>query len=124
MSGTSDRDEHTILVVEDNALLALDAASSAAAAGFDVVMTARGGEALAMLDNRRFRAAILDFEVTDGTTLKLVDKLTHVHIPYCIVSGLPRHHIESQGVPARAIRSKPMSYDQVVDELLASMQVM
>ena len=124
MAGISEFPSETILVVEDNALLALDAASSVTAAGFDVVMTGRGGEALALLESRRFKAAILDFEIQDGTVLKVVNRLTDSKIPFRIVSGLAPTLIEREGIPPGVIRSKPLSYDRVVDDLIASTRLM
>ncbi|MBP1850257.1 response regulator [Rhizobium halophytocola] len=124
MAGISELPSETILVVEDNALLALDAASSVTAAGFDVVMTGRGGEALTLLESRRFRAAILDYQVQDGTILKVIRRLNDGKIPFRIVSGMAPGLIEREGIPPGVIRSKPLSYDQVVDDLVASTRLM
>ncbi|MCL6706323.1 hypothetical protein M8R20_04870 [Pseudomonas sp. R2.Fl] len=110
----------TILVVEDNILLALDAAASVTAAGYDVVMTARCGEALALLDTRPICGAILDFNVQDGTVVDVVKRLSEADIPFRVVSGSAVNEIELAGVPAEAIRSKPIDYGHVVGDLIAA----
>ncbi|MBR0556628.1 response regulator [Ciceribacter sp. L1K23] len=110
----------TILVVEDNVLLALDAAASVTAAGCDVVMTARSGEALALLASRSFRGAILDFNVQDGTVAGIVKRLTEAAIPFRVVSAMTPAIIEQAGIPRDVIRSKPIDYDNVVDDILSA----
>lgn len=108
----------TILVVEDNVLLALDAAASVTAAGYNVVMTARCGEALELLDTRpTICGAILDFQVQDGTVVEVVQRLAEADIPFRVVSGLAPNVIELAGVPAEAIRTKPIDYHHVVVDL-------
>lgn len=110
----------TILVVEDNVLLALDAAASVTAAGYEVVMTAKCGEALELLDTRSICGAILDFQVQDGTVVDVVRRLNKAHIPFRVVSGSAPKELELAGVPAEVIRSKPVDYERVVDDLIAA----
>lgn len=109
----------TILVLEDNVLLALDAAESVAAAGYNVVMTARCGEALKLIGTRSICGAILDFQVQDGTVVEVVQRLAEAEIPFRVVSGLAPRVIELAGVPADVIRTKPIDYRHVVGDITA-----
>ena len=85
-SAATSQVSETFLVLEDNVLLALDAAASVTAAGYDVVMTARGGEALAMMRTQALCGAILDFEVLDGNSLHVARRLMQEEGILCGIS--------------------------------------
>ncbi|MGF0536948.1 response regulator [Agrobacterium sp. ES01] len=107
----------TILVLEDNPMLALDAATAVADAGFDVAITARCGEALAMLEGVRFKCAILDFNLLDGDSVIVAKRLMEMGTPFRIVSGRPIAEIASSGIPADFILAKPADYHDVTGML-------
>ena len=88
-----------ILVVEDNALLAMDAEMLLANAGYVVVGPCdSNAAALKQAEDGGFDLALLDINVTDGTTMPVADLLEERDVPFILLSGqgvssLPeRHH--------------------------------
>ncbi|MCM2291526.1 response regulator [Allorhizobium sp. BGMRC 0089] len=108
----------TILIVEDDAFISMDAADSVAHAGVNVVTTETVKDALECLDSLRIAAAIVDYQVLDGPTTPLVERLSRAGIPYRVVSGSSLQEIVKQGIPADHIRSKPVDYLNVLVELM------
>jgi len=116
-SAATSQVSETFLVLEDNVLLALDAAASVTAAGYDVVMTARGGEALAMMRTQALCGAILDFEVLDGNSLHVARRLMQDGVPFRVVSGDAVDTLSNAGIPRELIVSKPTDYNKVIRDI-------
>jgi len=101
-----------ILVVEDDLILAVDyhfqlKDVGATAAGF----TATNAAALHYLDTHEVDAAIVDFQLCDGTGEPIIDGLKARGIPFVVVSGyIFRMHGEMN--PAHVL-SKPVAPGEV-----------
>lgn len=88
----------SILVVEDQMLIALDLEQMLEQSGFSVVATAGSvAEALAALDSLSPDAAILDVNLGDGTSEAIAEALASRGIPFMFATG----YGESGGIPSR-----------------------
>ncbi|MFA7414358.1 MAG: response regulator [Rhizobium sp.] len=108
----------TILIVEDDVFVAMDAAESVAKAGVHVIAAETVKDALEILQAGEISAAILDFHVRDGTVTRLIERLREEGIPYRIVSGSPTAEIAATGVPPALCSPKPADYLQVLTSLI------
>jgi CheY-like chemotaxis protein len=78
----------TVLVVEDEFIVAFDLAETVRDEGFMLAGPyAHGTEALERLDNDHPDCAILDVKLADGDVYSLADKLTERGIPILFHSG-------------------------------------
>jgi DNA-binding response OmpR family regulator len=76
-----------ILVVEDQALIALDIAQALEAAGATVTTTNTLKHALILVEHDGLCGAILDHALADGDSSLLCSRLTQRGIPFLIYSG-------------------------------------
>jgi len=77
-----------ILVVEDEALVALLVEDALADAGFDVLgPAATVSEALALLGRETPDAVVLDLNLAGESSTPVADALTRLGIPYVIATG-------------------------------------
>ena len=77
----------TILVVEDNAIIAMDVVQGLEAAGASVLKTRSLYEALNKVEHPDLSAAVLDHHLNDGDTSQICDRLDERDIPFVIYSG-------------------------------------
>lgn len=112
------RTQGLILIVEDDALIAMDAANSAALAGLGAVTAENVSDALGILEHEEISAAILDFHVRDGTVTPIIERLRERHIPYRVVSGSPVAELAAMGVPLDLCARKPADYLAIVGVLV------
>jgi DNA-binding response OmpR family regulator len=79
---------HTILVLEDEVWIATNVAEILAEFAFQVCGPFRSNaEALRCLGEHKVDAAILDFEVADGTCKQTAARLINLRIPFLVSSG-------------------------------------
>jgi len=96
----------SILVVEDEPLIALDVADALQKAGAQVATTHTVRDAVALAEGKRFSAAILDQALTDGDSGVLRQILCGRSVPYLIYSGLDDQvgdtatHVSKPATPA------------------------
>ncbi len=107
-----------ILIVEDDAFVAMDAADSVALAGMEVVTAESVSDALDILEHDEVSAAILDFHVRDGTVTPVIERLREKHIPYRVVTGSPAAEVAAEGVPLKLCAQKPADYLAIVGTLV------
>jgi CheY-like chemotaxis protein len=82
-----DLTSRTVLIVEDEPLIALDIASAFEAAGA-VTCTAHSlREARQMVEGKDVSAAVVDFGLGDGDAEQLCHRLTDRNIPFVLHSG-------------------------------------
>ena len=91
----------TILIVEDDVFISMDAADAVARAGVNVITTETVRDALEILETEHVSGAILDFKVRDGAVTPIVQRLRRNGIPFRIVSGSAIREIEENGIPLR-----------------------
>jgi DNA-binding NtrC family response regulator len=94
----------TILIVEDEMLVALDLAITLESEGARVISTSVLEDALAKCDTPGLSAVILDHKLHHDDTSAVCEKLEKLRIPFIIYSG----YTELEGACGRAeIVSKP-----------------
>jgi CheY-like chemotaxis protein len=85
----------TVLVVEDEALVALDLALGLRDLGCIVLgPAADGAQALALLQRQRPDAVLLDLGLRDGFALALVEALAAAGTPYVLTTGYDCEQLE------------------------------
>jgi DNA-binding response OmpR family regulator len=82
----------SILIVEDELLVALDVARSLEAAGARVLMARKLAEALSKAEDPDLSAAVLDHGLREGNTSQVCEKLKARDIPFVLYSGYSRIH--------------------------------
>ncbi|MGV8937286.1 MAG: response regulator [Allorhizobium sp.] len=112
---TQDRD--TILIVEDDVFISMDAADTVASTGTHVITAETVRDALEIIESGEIRAAILDFHVLDGVITPLVARLEKAGIPYRIVSGSTKAEIAAEGISLAFCSQKPADYLKVLNML-------
>ncbi len=111
-----------ILVVEDNALLAIELAQALTGAGFKTVGPALTvAQAMALIGKAGCDAAVLDINLR-GETSEPVAKELHIRgIPFITMTGYARTQQPAifEGAPTF---TKPVAMELVIDELRRSVQ--
>ena len=106
-----------ILVVEDEAFIAVDLAWQLTEAGFEVVGPAAGtAEALALIDRPGCDAAILDVNLRHESSEVVAIELTRRSVPFITLSG----YSSDQHAPAfkdAPFLMKPVRYNLLAAEL-------
>ena len=108
----------SILIVEDDVFISMDAADAVARAGVNVITTETVRDALEILETEHVSGAILDFKVRDGDVTPIVQRLRRSGIPFRIVSGSAIKEIEENGIPQALCAPKPADYRQVLVSLM------
>lgn len=100
----------TILLVEDNLLIALDGEAMLRELGFETVMLAATlTEALALADENDLTAAVLDFDLGGQTTSSLAAQLRERDIPFVYATGYGATlQLDSETADAKIVQ-KPYS---------------
>jgi DNA-binding response OmpR family regulator len=80
----------SILVVEDEALIALDVGEALTSAGARVVMASTLSEALSAAGEPNLSAAILDHGLKHGDSSQVCTRLKERDIPFVIYSGFTK----------------------------------
>ena len=100
-----------ILLVEDEALIALDIEGILAGHGHDVTYSASRAEAMRLLDAMSFDLAVIDYFLKDGDAGPLAAELSSRGIPFIICSGSTGLEELNSGVRCAAFLAKPFSTD-------------
>lgn len=109
----------TLLIVEDNALIALDAEFAAIDLGCQVAgKAAKISDALEILATKSIDAAIIDYELLDGTSEPVANALTRRNIPFVVVSAMSRDFMLSRGFSPAQLASKPADFTSVITDHL------
>jgi two-component SAPR family response regulator len=107
-----------LLVAEDEALVAMDYAAMLAAAGAEIVATARTiAEVVGYLEDHRVDAAVLDFVLADGNSSALQTLLAEKRIPFVVISGYPSILVRESD--EQRVLHKPVSSDDLCAAVLA-----
>lgn len=99
----------TILLVENEPLIAMDLEEMLHSSGFEPVdHVVSCANALAWLDRSAARLVILDLIVSDGATTPVAERLMATGTPFIVYSGYGRHEAPGDGAFDAAIwLSKP-----------------
>ena len=108
----------SVLVVEDQAFVALDLALAIEDAGGEVVgPAATVEEALELLATITVGAAILDVTLAEGDTEPLMEVLAELGVPTIIQTGVNISPRLAARFPAQVVHIKPCTASKLVAEL-------
>ena len=82
----------SILIAEDEPLIALDIAQAFEDAGAEIVVTSTLHHALVLVEHDGLSAAVLDHALHDGDSSPLCQRLNERRLPFVIYSGLGKLH--------------------------------
>lgn len=105
----------TILLLEDEALIALDLQYALESAGHSVTAFSTNAAAKTWLESNRPHAAVVDIKLRDGDSMALAEQLAASQIPLVIYTG--RDVISDELTPGLRdvpILKKPADQDGVV----------
>lgn len=107
----------TILVVEDEALIALSIESALQDLGFEALIASTIEQAHGHLATAEVRLAVLDYNLRDGKTTGIAQVLRERRIPFVVCSGSQFNDIASvfEGAP---VLSKPFSDEHLSSAVL------
>jgi DNA-binding response OmpR family regulator len=103
---------HRVLIVEDEALIALDLEDALTAAGFEVAGIAKSvAEALTAAERGDFKVAILDAFLSGESSAPIAAILAGSAVPFVVVSGYEAENL----IWARGARfvAKPYNYSEL-----------
>ena len=104
----------SILVVENELLIALDIARALEDAGANATMTTTARHAMILADHDGLAGAIMDHGLTDGDSTVVCARLKERGIPYISYSG---YSAVAGADPAAPFISKPVSMDVLMSAL-------
>ncbi len=85
------RNRRTVLILEDDAFIALDLESVMEEAGFDVIcLASRVDDALDCIAQRAPDLALLDFNLGEETSIPVAEALQEMGVPFFFISGQTR----------------------------------
>ena len=115
---TSAHERPTVLVVEDEFIIALDLSETVKDLGFDLEGPFEGNEdAIEAIEEDMPDLAILDVFTADGEVYPLADRLVEAGVPIIFHSGhVPPEEVRSRYPQAQAC-SKPCPPDRIIDAL-------
>ncbi len=109
----------TVLIVEDNFLIALSLAEDLKAAGFCIAGPAASvAEAFRVLSQGPVDAVLLDVDLGDDLSFPVAASLTLRKIPFAFLTSYPAVEIR-RAFPMAVIFGKPGNIDAVTDGLKA-----
>ena len=106
----------SILLVEDQPLIALDISMALEKAGAQLTITDAVKHAKLLVEHDGLSAAILDHALSDGDSTSLCTRLAERGIPFLMYSGYPTVDGACKDAPHLM---KPASHDQLLDALEA-----
>ncbi|WP_176556254.1 GAF domain-containing protein [Rubellimicrobium rubrum] len=109
----------TVLVVEDNLIIAMNAADALRGLGADDVLIAGTiPEALAHIEACPIALAILDVDLGGQTSAAVAERLKERAIPYLLATGYDAEQAaRDSGIPASHVLSKPYSNEGIAEIL-------
>lgn len=106
-----------ILIVEDDAFIALDLEDVFEGAGFEVVgIVATVDAALSLLRRESVDVAVLDYNLGVETSIPIAQTLDRKGVPFLFLSGQTRRVVLSDSGVEPLVLSKPFVPDHLVSE--------
>ena len=106
----------SILLVEDQPLIALDISTALEKAGAQLTITDAVKHAKLLVEHDGLSAAILDHALSDGDSTSLCTRLAERGIPFLMYSGYPTLDGGCKDAPHLM---KPASHDELLDAMEA-----
>lgn len=107
----------SILLVEDNPLVAFDAADRIESEGYRCIVAHDQSSALKLLENGRIDCALLDFDLGRETSADVALRLDRSGRPYVFVTGRSRDDIRRCLGSDVQVFSKPVNYADLANRL-------
>lgn len=113
--------QRTVLLVEDEALIAIDIAMELEALGLKVIQTTTIADALAAVEKNDIQAAVLDLDIRGEPTDSVALALRARRVPFMVCSGSQFADLAEifAGVPTVA---KPFRSEELNSTLLTLME--
>lgn len=108
----------TVLLVEDQLLIAMDAEDMLISLGARVLTAPSAAEALSLLDSCEFHFAVLDVMLGRGTSLAIAEELDKRGIAYAFATGYAGTTSIPEEFRAKPIVHKPYDKRALEDALL------
>jgi len=108
---------HTILVVEDEPLIALDIVRVLRAAGANVLSAGFAESGLCASEHPDLSAAVIDLHLGDGSGKAICNRLRERDVPFVIYTAYPPMLTKAEG-PNVCVISKPARADDIVSALV------
>ncbi len=105
-----------ILVVEDNALIAMHFEDILLHLGCSVVLAAQSPAGLKFIDTQHLDGAFLDIDTGDDSILPIAERLAALAIPFAIVTGSAGNSVPV-GFRHLPVLSKPVADSRFADAL-------
>lgn len=105
----------SILVAEDEPLIAMDVVQSLQAAGASVSRASTLSDALCKVECPELSAAVLDHALKDGDASQICERLGNRNIPFVIYSGY--NYVEGPCSEGKHLR-KPVRPETLVDAIV------
>ena len=106
----------TVLVLDDEMLIALDIQSQLEELGHRVLVAPNLRDALAVVDKESIDVAVVDWHLRNELSAPLIDLLKDRRIPFVLCSGSALEELASL-FPAAPILTKPFASDELVGAL-------
>lgn len=111
---------HHILIVEDDALQAMDLEFALRDAGFTVIgPTGTPSSALSMIDKKLPDCAILDYNLADETSADVAARLRSEGVPFVYVTGQKEWLSADKSAPQAEVYQKPYIQSQLIEFIVA-----
>ncbi len=111
-----------VLVVEDDALIALDIARQLTDAGFEVIGPALSvARALKLIGHQGCDVAVLDVNLGHETSEAIAHDLRARGTPFIVLSGYSKEQ-HPEGLQGAPVLSKPVRPRDLVDQLVRSLR--
>jgi DNA-binding response OmpR family regulator len=113
LAGTS------ILIVEDEPLVALDIHATLSAAGASIISATTSSEAVDLIGYAEVSAAVVDLQLGANDAAEVCEALARRHIPFVFYTGHPQRNTVMERWPHIAVLRKPAAAQELI-EILAS----
>lgn len=113
-------DRKTIMIIEDEMMIALHIEDTVTQIGHQVVTATTVAAAERVLETGGIDLAIVDYKLTDGNTEPLMARLQEAAIPFIVCSGISEWD-DRQTDSHTPFLAKPFSSDALVDAVTALM---
>jgi two-component system, response regulator PdtaR len=115
----------TVLIVEDEMLVAFDLERIMATAGYSVLgPVATAEEALLLLRDNRPAAALLDVQLLNGMITPVAERLQTLRVPFVLVSGYTGPELQKPALANAPRVGKPVSEHHLLDTLAKALQAL
>jgi CheY-like chemotaxis protein len=114
----AERSRLSILVMEDDGLLAMDLCNTLAGLGYEVVGPARNvKDAIAKIETQKVHVALLDVNLGNGqTSYPFAEMLTDFGVPFAFLTGYGESGLDKK-FRDRPVVSKPINQAELVETL-------